>query len=69
MAKGLYKFVHPLGTINGEWFRTAIEGQSLDKTKYAEKMVGMPVSDKDGIDSKPAPGAHHLLLRPFAAIE
>jgi hypothetical protein len=32
-------------------------------------MIGMPVGHEDGIDQKPGPGSHHLLLRPFTAIE
>jgi hypothetical protein len=61
--------VNPFRAINLQRVGPAVEGHSLDKAEYPEEMVCMPVGDKYGVDGKPAPGPHHLLLRPLTAVK
>ena len=58
-----------VGPVGGEGLGPAVEGEGLDKTRNAEEVVGVPVGDEDGVDEKTGPRPHHLLLRPFAAVE
>lgn len=63
------KLSDPGRAVDREGVGSSHERERLNKPEDAEKMVGVPVGDEDGVHGKSGPGTHHLLLGAFPAVE